>query len=296
MPNAFLPERGVVKVTGPDARTFLNGLLTSDTGSVSYEKARYAALLTPQGKVLADMIVSEAEEPWGGGFQLDCSRALAPDIAKRLGMYKLRAKVEIVDISDSAGVVAFWSGESPPEEDGVTYDDPRLPALGVRMITAREHAKELGSVDAEAYHEHRVSLGVPETGRDFIAGDVFPHEIDMDQLGGVDFDKGCYVGQEVVSRMQHRGTARTRIVPVQFREGFSAPEGSEVFAGGKPAGRIGSVAPGGRALALVRLDRIDDAIRAGERVTSGGLELDAVKPSWARFPFPGEGEAVTTGA
>lgn len=292
MPSAFLPERGVVRVTGPDARRFLDNLLTSDIGEVGYEKARYAALLTPQGKVLFDMIVSEAEEPWGGGFLLDCSRALAPELAKRLGFYKLRANVEIADISDSAGVVVYWSDAIVPEEDGVTFADPRLPALGTRMITNREHAKDLGGVDGEAWHEHRIALGVPETGRDFVAGDVFPHEIDMDQLGGVDFTKGCYVGQEVVSRMEHRGTARTRIIPVRFKEGFAPLDGCEAFAGGKSAGRIGSGAPGGLALALLRLDRIDDALKGGERLTAGGMEFEPVKPDWARFPFPGEGGAA----
>ena len=296
MPSAFLPHRGVVLVKGPDARDFLNGLLTADIGVVTPAKARHAALLTPQGKVIADMIVSEAEEPWGGGFRLECLRGLAPDLAKRLGFYKLRAKVEIADISDSAGVVVFWSGDTAPEEDGIVFADPRLPELGDRMITEREHAKTLATVDAEVWQEHRIALGVPEMGMDFMTGEVFPHEIDMDALGGVDFDKGCYVGQEVVSRMQHRGTARTRMVPVRFAEGIAALDGSEAFAGGKSAGRICSVAPGGRALALLRLDRIEDALQAGERITAGGRDFVLVKPAWARFPFPGEGEAATTGA
>jgi folate-binding protein YgfZ len=141
---------------------------------------------------------------------------------------------------------------------------------------------------ADDYAARRIAFGVPAGGVDFAYGDAFPHEADMDLLGGVDFQKGCYVGQEVVSRMQHRGTARTRVIPVHFLDGISPPEGSEALAGDKPAGRIGAAAPGGAALALLRLDRIADAMAAGEPLTAGGLVFRAEKPGFADFPFPWE--------
>jgi folate-binding protein YgfZ len=287
MPVSFLPDRGVVKVTGPDARGFLNNLLTSAIDAVAPEQARYAALLSPQGKVLFDFIVSEAESEFSGGFHLDCRSDSAPDLVKRLAMYRLRARLEIADVSDSVGVLAFWGGERPPEQDGVNYRDPRLPELGERMLTERQHAKTFETAEPEVWHAHRIGLGVPEAGLDFAYGDVFPHEIDMDQLHGVDFDKGCYVGQEVVSRMQHRGTARTRIVPVALEETGVAHPGAEIFAGGKTAGHLGSTTRDGRGLALVRLDRIEDALAEGHRITVAGIGVTMRKPVWARFAVPG---------
>ena len=133
-----------------------------------------------------------------------------------------------------------------------------------------------------------MSLGIPAGGRDFAYGDTFPHEALLDQLGGVSFKKGCYIGQEVVSRMQHRGTARTRVVPIVFDEGIAAETGTEALAGGKPLGSIGSGA-NGRALALLRLDRLADALAGGQTPLGGGLAFHlAEKPEFIRFPFPGE--------
>lgn len=290
MPSAHLTDRGVIRVTGEDARSFLDGLVTSDMDKVRVDGARYAALLSPQGKILFDFIVAEADgEQMGGGFVLDCPRALAPDLAKRLGMYKLRAKVAVENLTDTLAVVAYWGGDRGGDGAGVLYPDPRHPALGDRLVTDAALAADLATATAEEWRAHRVALGIPQGGQDFTYGDAFPHEADMDQLGGVDFDKGCYVGQEVVSRMQHRGTARTRIVPVRFDGGFSADEGAEVLAGDKVAGRIGSTAPGGIGLALVRLDRIEDALAAGQPVSAGGLPLRLVKPDFATFKVPGAG-------
>src|SRR3954467_13323856 len=219
MKAALLPERGVVKVAGEDARKFLNGLFTADIAKVSPQRPAYAALLTPQGKIMIDMIVAEAPAEDGGGFFLDCPRALCPNLVERLNFYKLRAKVICEDLSEVLGVMAVWDG-SGTTEYGLVFTDPRLAALGQRIMLpphlAKQAAADLGAelFEAAAYEAHRIALGVPRGGLDFIYGDAFPHETDMDQLAGVDFGKGCYVGQEVVSRMEHRGTARTRIVPV----------------------------------------------------------------------------------
>jgi len=219
MNAALLPDRGVVKVAGDDTRKFLNGLVTSDIAKVTPGAAAFGALLTPQGKIIADFILAEAPAADGGGFFLDCPRALASTLMQRLNFYKLRAKVLIEDLSETLGVLAVWDGEASTEY-GLCYRDPRLAALGLRCMLpphlAGDAAADLGAelVESSAYEAHRIALGVPRGGLDFIYGDAFPHESDMDQFGGVDFDKGCFVGQEVVSRIEHRGTARTRIVPV----------------------------------------------------------------------------------
>jgi hypothetical protein len=151
---------------------------------------------------------------------------------------------------------------------------------------AAETAADLGAalVDASEYEAHRIALGVPRGGLDFMYNDAFPHEADMDQLAGVDFDKGCYVGQEVVSRMQHRGGARNRIVGVTY-DAFSPEAGEPVLAGDKPLGTMGS-AVGGHGVAMLRLDRLADALTAGTPIAAGGVTLTPVKPAWARFAFP----------
>jgi len=287
MPSVHLADRGVVRVTGEDAGTFLDGLLTCDLDRVSPERARFGALLTPQGKILFDFIVFEAPEGIGGGYYLDVLRVHAPDLAKRLGFYRLRARVVIEDLSDTLAVVAGWDGPPPEDEAGLVAEDPRLPALGWRALVAAQDAAEFAQDPPERYHAHRIAAGVPEGGRDFLFGDAFPHEALMDQLRGVDFDKGCYVGQEVVSRMQHRGTARTRIVPAAYEGGFAAEAGVEVTAGAKALGTTGTGAQG-RGLLMIRLDRAADALAAGETIRAGGIPVTLSKPAWIGFPFPGD--------
>ncbi|GLK71917.1 folate-binding protein YgfZ [Ancylobacter dichloromethanicus] len=282
MPIAILKERAVARIAGADAAHFLDNLLTSRTPAPG--AARYAALLAPQGKIVADMIVLATE----GGFRLDIPRAVAADLLKRLQLYRLRAKVEIGLLDDLAVAVA-WGGASPLV-DTLAYDDPRLPALGRRFLLPAAEAAQIAMVPEAEWQAHRIALGVPEGGQDFLYGDAFPHEADMDQLGGIDFDKGCYVGQEIVSRVQHRGTARTRIIPLALC-GPPPAEGTPITAGGKSIGRVGSGVEG-RALALVRLDRLEDARAAGHVVEADGAALVPERPSWARFAVPGtEGAA-----
>ena len=291
MKAALLPERGVVKVAGNEARHFLNGLATNDIGKVSPTAARFAALLTPQGKIIVDFIVAEAPAEDGGGFFLDCPRALAPALVEKLKFYKLRAKVTVEDLSDALGVMAAWDG-SGESEYGLCYADPRLAALGSRIIlppaVAAEAAKDLGAtlVDAEAYDAHRIMLGVPRGGSDFSYGDTFPHEADMDQLAGVDFGKGCYIGQEVVSRVEHHAMARNRVVPIAFDQ-FAPIPGLPVTAGDTTLGMIGS-ASNGRGLALLRLDRAAEALASGTPLVCGGIAIQLIKPDWATFAWPGK--------
>ena len=288
MKAALLPDRAAVRVEGPEARAFLQGLVTSDMDQVAPGRARHAALLTPQGKILFEFLVAEAGPE---SFLLDVASAKAAELAKRLGFYKLRAKVEIREAGDLR-IAAGWDGA--PEAPGTVFPDPRLAALGFRAVAPAEAldawlaSPAVEAVDAAAYEAHRISLGVPEGGRDFPFGDSFPHEADMDQLGGVDFDKGCFVGQEVVSRMQHRGTARRRVVPILI-EGPVPPPGTEITAGARAVGEMGS-AVAGRGLAMLRLDRVADA--AGAPLRAGGARLRLLKPGWARFEVPGAESAV----
>lgn len=270
MPLALLSDRAVLKVGGADARHFLHNVVTCNVETLTPGTARFGALLTPQGKIIVDFHVFDAGEDT---FLLDAPAFLAADLLKRLTLYRLRAKVTLA-ADDELAVAAVWGEDAPPEG---AFADPRLPALGHRLILPRAQAPE--GEDA-AYEAHRIGLGIPKGGADFAYGDTFPHEADMDQLGGVDFRKGCYVGQEVVSRMQHRGTARTRAVMARF---LNAPEaGREIFAGEKTVGRIGSSA-GQQGIALVRLDRAADARAAGLPLVAGGVEVTLQKPDWATF-------------
>jgi folate-binding protein YgfZ len=276
---ATCARRGVVAVSGADARKFLNDLITCELGRADENRAAYGALLTPQGKILFDFIVYAD----GERFLFDLPVTLVPDFVKRLTFYRLRAKVEIADLTAERTVVAAWGGE-PPDVVGIIAADPRLPELGHRGIVGKGAARLPNHVDASEgeYDVHRIELGVPEGGIDFSFGEAFPHDGDMDQLGGVDFDKGCYVGQEVVSRMQHRGTARTRSVKVLL-DGPSPETGATILAGDKPVGTIGSTADG-KGIALVRIDRVADALDAGQPLTAGGIALKLAEPEVVRIP------------
>jgi tRNA-modifying protein YgfZ len=282
MKAAFLPDRGVVKVSGSDARDFLNGLLTTDVTLLRPGLGRFGALLTPQGKITTDFLITEAPSGHGGGFLIDCPRALAQALADKLGFYKLRAKVSVENLSDSLGVLAAWDGE-PALKPDLAFAEPREVALGWRILVPEELAQKAADligaemVDSTAYDAHRIVSGIPRGGLDFIYGDAFPHETNMDRLHGVDFDKGCYVGQEVVSRMQHRGTARTRTVRI-ILDGPAPEPGAAILAGDKSVGTMGSTA-GHHGLALIRIDRVADALEAGVPLTAGGLAIRVAEPA-----------------
>lgn len=275
MKAALLTDRGVLRVAGEPARHFLHNLVTANIETLTPGHARYAALLTPQGKIIADFFVVEASAEDGGGFFIDAPKALVAELAQKLTFYKLRAKVAIESL-DALAVLAAWDGIGSTEY-GLDFRDPRLPALGQRVLipadVVQEAAKDLGAalVDASAYEAHRIALGVPRGGVDFIYGDVFPHDADLDKLGGVDFKKGCFVGQEVVSRVEHRGTARNRIVPVEF-DAHAAEDGSPVMAGDKTVGTMGSSA-GNLGLAMLRVDRVADAMAAAVPLLAGGVPM-----------------------
>ena len=293
MKAAFLTDRGVVKVFGEDARNFLNGLVTTDIGRLKPGPARFGALLTPQGKIIVDFLITEAPANQGGGFLIDCPRALAQSLTGKMKFYKLRAKVVIENLSDRFGVLAAWDGPlaaQPETELAVAFADPRDGKLGFRILAPAELKEKLAGligaelVDTADYEAHRIDCGVPRGGLDFTYGDAFPHEANMDRLSGVDFDKGCYVGQEVVSRMQHRGTARTRCIKVLL-DGAAPETGAAILAADKPVGTIGSTAGGQgiiQGIALVRIDRVADALDAGQPLTAGGVRLRLAEPDAVR--------------
>jgi folate-binding protein YgfZ len=273
---ARLVRRGVVAVSGADAEKFLNDLVTADASAAGGNRAVYAGLLTPQAKVLFDFIIFRSPD----GFQIDVLRDKAAELIKRLGFYRLRANVAISDRSEELHVLAGWDG-APPAMNGLVAPDPRLSDLGWRAVTPVGAVPNATEAD---YDAHRLALGVPEGGIDFGFGEVFPHDADLDQVGGVDFTKGCYVGQEVVSRMEHRHTARRRIIAVTATGKLPA-RGTDVVAGGKPLGVLGSSADR-TGLALVRLDRAKDAMDRGEPITAEGVSLTLTIPGWARFIWP----------
>ncbi|MFO1172926.1 MAG: folate-binding protein [Hyphomicrobiaceae bacterium] len=262
-----------MSVEGPDTRKFLQGLLTADVGRLDRQRALAAALLTPQGKVLVEMIVTGTAD----GVLIDCPLSETGNLVKRLTLYKLRAKIEILDRTSTLAVV--WT---PPGAGAVGFADPRHPGLGFRSIV--DAADAHGSGDA-AYDAHRIVLGIAEQDADFGPSEVFPHEASYDQLGSVDFDKGCYVGQEVVSRMQHRGTARSRFVPVSASAELP-PKGTPVTAAGREIGQMGSH-QGNCGLVLMRLDRLADAVAAGTTPEAAGVALRAHRPGWAHFDIAG---------
>jgi len=268
---AELSRRGVVAVGGADGRKFLDDLITSDIERTAGGGTAYGGLLTPQGKILFDFLVFAD----GERFLFDLPRKLVADFIKRLSFYRLRARVDIADLSDERIVVAAWGSVAPPILDGPSAPDPRLAVLGFRGIVppGADMAADFAEVSEAEYDAHRIKLGVPEGGIDFAFGEAFPHDADMDQLGGVDFDKGCYVGQEVVSRMEHRGTARRRIVQAH---GSALPAaGTAITAGDKPVGTLGSV-NGGEGL----------AIDAGSPIKAGEAAIELSLPPWARFGWP----------
>ncbi len=279
---SLLPSRAVLRIGGADARKFLQGLITNDIDKAQGGEAVHAGLLSPQGKILFDFFAV----PDGNGLLIDVAEDKAGEFMKRLGFYRLRAAVEIA-AAPSLAVAAAWGGPPRQLEGAIAYADPRLPELGFRLLLPK--ATSVADLGCEAsseadYHAWRIRLGVPEGGRDYAFGDAFPHEALFDQLNGVDFAKGCYVGQEVVSRMEHRGTARKRIVPV---EGVSALPafGTSIEADGMPIGTLGSVS-GAAGLGLIRLDRAEEALAQAKTLTAGGVKIVLRRPAFARFAVP----------
>lgn len=279
MPVIHLTDRALIRASGAEAAKFLHGVITCNVATMAVGDARYGALLFPQGKILSDFLIYRDSED---SFLFDAPVAQADDLLKRLTFHRLRAKVAFEKADDLAVAAVFGEAGALPE--GQSFTDPRVAALGQRLVLSKAAAEGL-SADLSVYDAHRIGLGIPKGGADFAYGDTFPHEADMDQLGGVDFKKGCYVGQEVVSRMEHRTTARNRLVEALLPA--PAEVGAEIMAGDKSVGRLSSVA-GTKAIATVRLDRATDAKAEGVPLTIGGAEVEIKAPDWAEFPLEWE--------
>jgi folate-binding protein YgfZ len=269
-----LDDRAVVAVAGAEAAGFLHGIVTNSVEALTGGQAAYSGLLTPQGKLLFDFFALRD----GERFLIDIAASLAADFIKRLTFYKLRAKVDIARL-EGAVVCADPAGCAGVLPDAIVYPDPRLAGGGRRAIVLTGQAA--ASVDAEGWLRHRIDLGLPEGGKDFIYSDCFPHDIAMDQLNGIAFAKGCYVGQEVVSRMRHRGTARRR--PMLVASDRPLPVAPcEITADGKTIGTIGSCLDN-RGLAEVRLDFAEEALAAGKRLLAGDVPVRLMPPDWADY-------------
>lgn len=283
---------------GGDRLGFLQGVISNDIDKVGHARAIYAALLTPQGKVVHDFFA--LPEPGGERLLLDCERRRIEDLERRLAVYRLRAEVTFEDVSEDYDVVALFGAGAPKAAGlsaeaghaaslgrGVAYVDPRLAAAGARAVLPKAEAaatlEALGFAAAEAddYDRWRLGLGLPDGSRDILVEKSFPLECGFDELNGVDYEKGCYVGQELTARTHYRGKVRKRLVPVRL-EGKPPEPGAPIMLGERSAGEMCS-AREGRGIALLQLDRIAEAVRDGAAFTAGSARITAEKPAWAAF-------------
>ena len=266
------PERAVLSLAGPEAESFLHNLVTTDMLDLAEGEARYGGLLTPQGKILFDFFMLKTAE----GYLLDCAASQRGDLMKRLTFYRLRAKVTFTERDDlEVGVAAAQPAGA------MAYADPRTALIGWRLIAAK------GTLPpGSGYDEARIALGLADTDGDIGSGLLFPHEANFDQCGAVSFTKGCYIGQEVVSRMEHRATARSRILPVQF-DGAAALRDAAIKSGEKIIGSVLSSA-GNMGLALLRLDRLGEA---EEPLLTEGVRTTVQTPPWIKYGIISRGHA-----
>lgn len=282
MPVAHLQDRALIALSGPDAEHFLQNIVTVDLDVLAAGEARPGALLTPQGKILFDFLVSRSGE---NALMLECRADVADDFIRRLTLYRLRAKVDISK-QERAPVAVSWGIDSTASQaDSAGLNDKRF----TKRVSRFYGEPPAADADAAAWHAFRIANGIAESGADYALGDAFPHDVLLDELGGVGFRKGCYVGQEVVSRMQHRGTARRRVLIADAQSDLPAP-GTSVTAGGRPIGALGSVS-GPDGLALVRIDKVADAMREGTPILADSVALHLQIPDWAKFTFPQDAAA-----
>lgn len=292
-----LPERVAVRVSGDDRISFLQGLLSNDVRRVGPTRAIYAALLTPQGKYLHDVFVIAD----GDALILDCERARADDLCQRLSRYRLRAQVALAVVApppfvgaviEEAGIAALGlagapAGTASPFAGGIAYVDPRLAAAGVRLLLPAEGAAAslaaagFGLAAVDAYDRHRLALGLADGSRDITPEKDVLLECGFDELNGIDWHKGCYMGQEVTARTKYRGLVKRRLVPVESEDGEAPPPGTPIFSGDREVGEVRS-GRGRRALALLRLEAI--AAAGSAPLSAGGRRLKAVPPPWLALP------------
>jgi tRNA-modifying protein YgfZ len=281
MPTVNLPDRALITVSGPEAEHLLQNVVTNDLEILKPGELRPGALLTPQGKILFDFLVSRDAE----ALRIDVRADVADDLARRLMMYRLRAKAEISKPIQADAVVSWQSDSTPSRDDSTTLHDMRFGEANV----IRNYGNSAADADGiENWTALRVRHAVAESGADFELGDAFPHDVLLDQNSGVGFRKGCYVGQEVVSRMHHRGTARRRVLLANAESRLTA--GASITSNGRDVGTIGSVS-GNSAIAIARIDRVKDAVDTGTQILAGDVPVELTIPDWASFTFPAAAEA-----
>lgn len=277
--TAGLDDRGVVAVKGADSEKFLQGLITNDLDTLKTKSALFTGLLSPQGKILFDFFVVPTDD----GFSIDIAKEHVEALIKRLTLYRLRAAVAFEDKSEIANVVAVWGGtlaETAGTEARISFPDPRHSGLGLRLLFDPNDSTSATSPSL-AYHEHRIGLGIPEGGRDYVFADTYPHEALYNDLHGISFSKGCFIGQEVVSRMEHRKATKKRIVMVESDRTLPKP-GTDITAGDISLGRLGSSA-NTKGLALIRIDRLKDVAKQDSIPIADGVALEISKPNWATY-------------
>ncbi len=294
--RAALTDRAILRIEGPEARAFLQGLVSNDVDRVTPERSLYATLLTPQGKFLFDFMIVQQDD----GLLLDTGAARAAMLLKRLTLYKLRAKATITDVTASWSVHAVFpapgaAGATRADGPALCVTDPRHGGLGLRVYTPAgadlpQTIAALREGTATDYARHRFALGVPVADEDLIPEASFLLESDVEDLNGIDFKKGCYVGQELTARTKHRGAVRKRILPLDLAgEGAVPAPGSIVEAGGREIGAVTSGialadGPKRRVLALMRLDRLGEAEANGAAVNIAGEPATVIRPDWLNLP------------
>ncbi len=274
MSAAHLPTRSLIRIQGKDSHDFLQNLITTDVDSLERNVARPGALLTPQGKILFDFVLWREED----GFLLEVDAAQREGLIRRFTMYRLRADVELTPVREE-GVTVFWDEDA----NRGRVRDAAFEKAGIKLT--RRPGRHADGTE-ETYHALRIRAGIPVSGYDYALQDAFPHDILLDKTDGLSFRKGCYVGQEVVSRMQHRGTARRRVALVSSESPLPAG-GTEIVSGGKAVGVLGSTS-GKNGLAIVRIDRVGDALARGLPLSAGEVQVTLALPKWSGLVFPTE--------
>jgi len=293
------PNRAIIAVEGEDRQAFLQGLISNDTERVSTDLALYSAFLTPQGKFLHDFALVDAAGPNGPRILLDPETERRADLIKRLSMYRLRSKVKMVDLAEDWAVVVFWGqaalqklglapdrGSARALGNGVVFTDPRLASLGARAFLPRAELEaataEIGFAagDIADYERHGAQAGVPAGSRDLIPDKAIPLENGFEELGAIDWNKGCYLGQELTARTRYRGLVRKRLLPVEI-SGAAPQPGTPLMLGEVEAGEFRSMV-GDVGLAMIRLEHLDRA--RSEGLTAGATRLKPTVPEWMRLP------------
>jgi folate-binding protein YgfZ len=268
-----LPHRTVIQLSGPDKVPFLQGLVTNDVTKIDKDNPIYTALLTPQGKFLFDLFVFQFDDSWW----IDCERVRANELIKRLTLYKLRSQIELFDLSATYRVFASWEENISYIKGGVSINDPRLPQLGQRIYASTILESKLSPLDE--YDVHRLSLGVPDGSRDIPIDKGIILECGFDEMHAIDWNKGCYMGQELTARTRYRGLVRKRLLPVLIEGNVPEPY-TPIFLNEKEVGEMRTSAKK-HGLALLRLENIKDSLPT---LKCGNTNLTPYIPSWMRLP------------